>query len=438
MSLNSNKVSSKKVHVVTLGCAKNVVDSEQLMKQLEAENYLVEFDKPNSDARSVIINTCGFINDSKQESIDIILAWADAKTKGKIDNLLVMGCLSERYYDDLKAEIPEVNAYFGVNNINDIVTRLGGSLHSDLLNDRVLSTPSHFAYLKISEGCDRICSFCAIPLIRGKHVSRPADEIVAEAKNLVAKGVKELILVAQDLTFYGVDTEGKPMLASLLEKLASRSGAEWIRLHYAYPTSFPREIVQVMKSYSNICAYLDIPFQHSSDAMLKIMRRGNSSAQSYELINFLRTEIPNLTLRTTLIAGHPGETEADFQELLRFIKEVKFDRLGVFPYSHEEQTYSYLNYEDSISEEVKQERVEILMSAQQAISGELNQKKIGQTLRVLVDRKEGDYWIGRSEADSPEIDNEVIITSAKKIKIGDFVNVTITSADDFDLTGTVN
>ena len=435
MSLNSNKKLTKKVHVVTLGCAKNIVDSEQLMKQLEAENFSVEFDKPHSDARSVIINTCGFINDSKQESIDTILAWAEAKAKGKIDNLLVMGCLSERYYEDLKTEIPEVDAYFGVNNINDIITRLGGNLHTDLLNDRVLSTPSHYAYLKISEGCDRVCSFCAIPLIRGKHISRSADEILVEAKNLVAKGVKEIILVAQDLTFYGIDTEGKPMLASLLDKLASRSGAEWIRLHYAYPTSFPREVLQVMKSYSNICAYLDIPFQHISDVMLKNMRRGNSAVQTYELINFIRKEIPGITLRTTLIAGHPGETQAEFDELLKFVKEVRFDRLGVFPYSHEEQTYSYLNFEDSILEEVKEERVEILMAAQQLISGELNQQKVGKTLRVLVDRKEGDFWIGRSEADSPEIDNEVIITSAQNIKIGEFVNVSITSADDFDLTG---
>ena len=435
MSLNSNNVSNKKVQVVTLGCAKNIVDSEQLMKQLEAENFSVEFDKPHSDARSVIINTCGFINDSKQESIDTILAWAEAKAKGKIDNLLVMGCLSERYYEDLKTEIPEVDAYFGVNNINDIITRLGGNLHTDLLNDRVLSTPSHYAYLKISEGCDRVCSFCAIPLIRGKHISRSADEILVEAKNLVAKGVKEIILVAQDLTFYGIDTEGKPMLASLLDKLASRSGAEWIRLHYAYPTSFPREVLQVMKSYSNICAYLDIPFQHISDVMLKNMRRGNSAVQTYELINFIRKEIPGITLRTTLIAGHPGETQAEFDELLKFVKEVRFDRLGVFPYSHEEQTYSYLNFEDSILEEVKEERVEILMAAQQLISGELNQQKVGKTLRVLVDRKEGDFWIGRSEADSPEIDNEVIITSAQNIKIGEFVNVSITSADDFDLTG---
>jgi ribosomal protein S12 methylthiotransferase len=429
--------SSNKVHVVTLGCAKNVVDSEHLMKQLERSGFIVEYDRLVSSARNVIINTCGFINDAKQESIDTILAWANAKQEGKIDKLVVMGCLSERYNNELKQEIPEVDGYYGVNNVKDIVEKLGGNLYTDSLNDRVLTTPPHYAYLKISEGCDHLCSFCAIPLIRGKHVSRSSDDILSEARNLVQQGVKEIILVAQDLTYYGIDTEGKQTLPLLLDKLASRSGAEWIRLHYAYPTSFPRDLIKVINSYPNICKYLDIPFQHISDNMLKAMRRGIGRTQTLDLISFLRSEIPELTLRTTLIAGHPDETDADFQQLYDFVKEVRFDRLGIFPYSHEEQTWSYKNFEDNIAEEIKTERVEAIMSLQQEISSELNRKKIGKTLKTLIDRKEGDYWIGRTEADSPEIDNEVIINTSKELNIGTFADVKILSADDYDLNGTI-
>jgi ribosomal protein S12 methylthiotransferase len=427
--------SNNKVHVITLGCAKNVVDSEHLMKQLEKSGFGVEYDRPASSARNVIINTCGFINDAKQESIDTILAWANAKNEGKIDKLFVMGCLSERYNNELKQEIPEVDGYYGVNNIQNIVEKLGGNLYSDLLNDRVLTTPSHYAYLKISEGCDHLCSFCAIPLIRGKHVSRSSDDILTEARNLVQKGVKEIILVAQDLTYYGIDTDGKQTLPLLLDKLASRSGAEWIRLHYAYPSSFPRDLIKVINSYPNICKYLDIPFQHISDNMLKIMRRGIGKKQTLDLINLLRREIPDLTLRTTLIAGHPGETINDFQQLIDFVGDVKFDRLGIFPYSHEEQTWSYKNYEDKISEETKTERVEAIMSLQQEISAELNQSKVGKTLKTLIDRKEDNYWVGRTDADSPEVDNEVIINTSQNLQIGTFANVMIQSADDYDLNG---
>jgi ribosomal protein S12 methylthiotransferase len=422
-----------KINVITLGCAKNIVDSEQLLKQLEINGLQVEHDASQTDARNIIINTCGFINDAKQESIDTILAWADLRQAGKIDHLFVMGCLSERYKNELIKEIPEVDAFFGVNSIEQVVEKLGFNLRTDLLGDRILSTPKHYAYLKISEGCNRRCSFCAIPLIRGKHISRPIEDILAEAKLLCSRGTKELILVAQDLTYYGLDIYKKHMLPELLDRLATESGAEWIRLHYAYPAEFPVEVLDVMKRHSNICHYLDIPFQHISDNMLKTMRRGNNRQQTYELMDKIRTAIPDIALRTTLLTGHPGETEADFNELLQFVKEARFDRLGVFAYSHEEDTHSY-TLTDDLSDEEKQSRVDKLMEVQQLISEEKNNARIGKTYKILIDRQEGDYWVGRTEYDSPEIDNEVLVsTSGLELKVGEFIQARVTSASDYDL-----
>ena len=423
----------EKINVVTLGCSKNTVDSEYLMAQLTANRYDVVFDSNDTDAKTVIINTCGFIGDAKEESIDTILGFVNAKEAGLIERIFVFGCLSQRYRDELIAEIPEVDAFFGVTDLEEIVEAVGGTWRPELAVERYLTTPAHYAYLKISEGCDRSCGYCAIPLIRGKHVSVPMEELVAEAELLAAKGVKELIVIAQDTTYYGLDLYKERKLADLLRYLCRVDGIRWIRLHYAYPAQFPDDVIAVMRDEPKICKYLDIPFQHVSDSQLKGMRRGHTRDQAYALINHLRSEIPGIAIRTTLLTGYPGETEADFGELLEFVKQVRFDRLGVFPYSEEEGTHSALKLTDDVPEETKEERVEILMKAQSKISLENNQRKIGTTEKVIIDRYEDGYWIGRTQYDSPEVDQEVLIDASAPLVIGGFYTVRITSAEDYDL-----
>jgi ribosomal protein S12 methylthiotransferase len=433
------QVRGKTIRLITLGCSKNIVDSEVLLAQLKSNRIDISYDDNGSDqARIVIINTCGFIKDAKQESINTILQFIRAKEKGLVDHVVVMGCLSERYKSELQKEIPHVDKYFGVNDLESIIKHLGLNYRSDLLGERLLTTPAHYAYLKISEGCDRRCSFCAIPLIRGRHISKPLESLVTEAHNLARKGVKELILVAQDLTRYGVDLTGRQELPVLLKALSDVSGIEWIRLHYAYPARFPKKIIDIMRERSNICKYLDIPFQHNSDKVLKMMHRGHSGKQNYELIDYIRKKIPDITLRTTLIVGHPGETKQEFEKLKRFVETVRFDRLGVFTYSPEEDTYSSKMYRNNVSDKVKKERADHLMERQQSMSLALNNSKIGNTIKVLVDGRAGEYWIGRSEQDSPEIDNEVLITGNKTAPaIGGFYNVRITGAEEFDLYGSL-
>jgi len=428
----------KTIHFITLGCSKNLVDSEHLMKQIEYSGYEVTHNSDNIKSGTVIINTCGFIRDAKQESIDTILEFAHAKIEGKIQNLFVIGCLSELYKDELKKEISEVDKFFGVNNVDEILKNLGIGVHKELLRDRFQTTPKHFAYLKISEGCDRTCAFCTIPVIRGKHISVSIEKLKEEAQQLSNQGVKELILIAQDLTYYGLDLYKERRLASLLEELVTIEGIEWIRLHYAYPHKFPMDVVEVMKKNPKICRYLDIPFQHISDAVLHKMRRGNNRMQAIELIKKLRSEIPGITIRTTMLVGHPGETESDFIQLLDFVKETRFERLGVFPYSHEEKSFAYSNYEDEISEDIKNYRVDTLMELQRQISAEINHEKIGKEYKVIIDRREGDFFIGRTEFDSPEVDNEVLVSASDNIKIGNFYAIKITDANEFDLIGNVN
>ncbi|MDP1623812.1 MAG: 30S ribosomal protein S12 methylthiotransferase RimO [Bacteroidales bacterium] len=423
-----------RIGLVSLGCAKNLVDSELLMKQLEANNYEIVFDPVNTaDIDTAIINTCGFINDAKQESIDTILQYVGAKQHNKIGRVYVMGCLSERYTSKLQLEIPEVDAFFGVNDLRKIINHIGGTYKSQLLGERKLTTPSHYAYLKIAEGCDRKCSFCAIPMIRGKHVSRPMEEIVSEASRLVQAGVKEINIISQDTTYYGLDLYKKRRLPELLDSLADIEGLEWIRLHYTYPDGFPPELLDVVRSRSNICNYIDIPLQHISDRILKSMHRGMDGAGIRKLVDSIREAIPGVAIRTTLIAGYPGETEKEFRELRDFIEEYRFDRLGVFSYSHEEDTRAF-KLRDSISEKRKTERVDELMSLQESISHSLNQDKVGQIIKVLVDRCEGEFDIARSEHDSPEVDNEVLIHNRGKVLIpGSFCNVKINRAESFDL-----
>jgi len=423
----------KKINIVTLGCSKNLVDSERLYKQLEANGYSVVHDSNDTSAKVVVINTCGFIGDAKEESIDTILSFAHAKEKGKIRHLFVMGCLSERYKKDLQLEIPEVDEFFGVNNLEDIIKAIGGDLKTDLLGERKLTTPKHYAYLKISEGCNWGCSYCAIPLIRGKHVSVPIESLITEAKSLAAKGVRELLIIAQDTTYYGLDIYGKRMLGELLNKLSEIEGIEWIRLHYAYPTFFPSDVIDVIRDNPKVCKYLDIPFQHISDKVLKKMRRGINKEETYALIKKLKTEIPDIALRTTLLVGHPGETEAEFLQLVEFVKDVKFDRLGVFPYSEEENTYAAINFDDAVSEETKQERVEAIMQLQSEIALTKNKDRVGKKMRVLIDRFEGDFYIARSQYDSPEVDQEVLIDADRDAIIGKFYDVKITDAEEFDL-----
>lgn len=425
-----------KVNIVTLGCSKNVVDSEVLLTQLRGNGIETQHEAQNDDASVVIINTCGFIDNAKQESIDTILRYVDAKEEGVVDKVYVTGCLSQRYKDDLEKEIPQVDAWFGTRDLSRILKVFKADYKQELVGERILTNPSHYAYLKISEGCDRPCSFCAIPLMRGNHISRPIEELVLEAKNLAKAGTKELLLIAQDSTYYGLDLYKKRNLATLLEKLADVEGIDWIRLHYAFPSGFPLDVLDVMAKRPNICKYLDIPLQHGSTKMLEIMRRGTTREKTEQLINTIRDRVPGIAIRTTMIAGHPGETPEAFDEMLSFIERSRFDRLGVFTYSHEENTHAH-TMPDDVPEETKQERMEEVMELQQGISLELNQQKIGNTYKVLVDRKEGGNFIGRTEYDSPEVDNEVIIESADYLRIGDFVNVKVNAATEFDLTGTV-
>lgn len=425
-----------KVNIVTLGCSKNLVDSEQIFTQLRGNKFDVTHESEKDHAGIVIINTCGFIDNAKQESIDTILRYAEAKEEGLVEKVYVTGCLSHRYKDELSAEIPAVDAWFGTNELPRLLKTLKANYKHELVGERLITTPSHYAYLKISEGCDRPCSFCAIPLMRGNHVSQPIDLLVEQAKNLVAKGTKELILIAQDLTYYGLDIYKKRNLAELLDRLADVEGADWIRLQYAYPSGFPMEVLDVIKNRSNICNYLDMPLQHGSNEMLKRMRRGITREKTEQLIETIREKLPDLALRTTMIVGHPGETEAEFEELVKFVEWAKFDRLGVFPYSHEEQTHAH-TMADDVDPEVKEERAADLMAVQQDISAAKNDAKVGTTYKVLFDRKEGGYFIGRTEHDSPEVDNEVLVeaNSENYIRLGDFAQVKITSSEAFDLYG---
>ncbi len=426
-----------KVNIVTLGCSKNLVDSEVLLTQLRGNGIDVTHESKKDDSNIVVINTCGFIDNAKQESIDTILRYVDAKEEGLVEKVYVTGCLSQRYSQDLEKEIPQVDAWFGTRDLSRLLKQLNANYKHELVGERILTNPSHFAYLKISEGCDRPCSFCAIPLMRGKHVSRPMEELVLEAKNLAKNGTKELLLIAQDSTYYGLDIYKKRNLSDLLKRLSDVEGIDWIRLHYAFPSGFPLDVLDVMAERNNICKYLDIPLQHGSSEMLKLMKRGITREKTEDLLQTIRTKVPGIAIRTTLIAGHPGETEAHFDEMMRFVEQSRFDRLGVFPYSHEENTHSY-SFVDDVPAEVKQERVDAIMELQQGISLELNQAKVGKTFNVLIDRKEGGNFIGRTEFDSPEVDNEVIFEGAEAyLRIGDFVHAKVNSATEFDLIAQV-
>lgn len=427
---------SPTVDVITLGCSKNLVDSEQLMRQFEVLGYKVRHDAENPDGEIVIINTCGFIGDAKEESINTIIQFADRRKQNKIQKLFVMGCLSERYLKELRLEIPEVDKFYGKFNYNDILTELGQDYRADLRLERTLTTPAHYAYIKISEGCNRTCSYCAIPIITGKHRSRSMEDIENEVKGLVSKGVKEFQLIAQDLSYYGQDRYKILKLAELTERLSDIPGVEWLRLHYAYPTQFPYDILKVMRERDNVCNYLDIALQHVSTNMLKKMRRNITSEQTYELIDRIRSEVPDIHLRTTLLLGHPGESEKDVSELKDFVRKARFERLGAFAFSNEDGTYAYTNYTDDIPNEVKQSRVDEIMSIQQGISAEINQLKIGRTLKVIIDRSEDEYFIGRTEYDSPEVDQEVLIPiTTAGVKQGEFYHSKIVDATDFDLYG---
>lgn len=422
------------MNIVTLGCSKNSVDSEVLLTQLRGNGIDAVHESKKDDSNVVIINTCGFIDNAKQESIDTILRYVDAKEEGLVEKVYVTGCLSQRYKDDLEKEIPEVDAWFGTRDLSRLLKQLNANYKHELVGERILTNPGHYAYLKISEGCDRPCSFCAIPLMRGKHVSRPMEELALEARNLAKNGTKELLLIAQDSTYYGLDIYKKRALADLLRRLSDVEGIEWIRLHYAFPTGFPMDTLDVMAERSNICKYLDIPLQHGSSRMLQLMRRGTTREKTEQLLQTIREKVSGIAIRTTLIAGHPGETQADFDEMMAFVERSRFDRLGVFAYSHEENTHSY-SFQDDVPAEVKQQRVEAIMELQQGISWELNQQRVGKTFKVLVDRKEGKDFIGRTEFDSPEVDNEVIIHTSDYLRMGDFTQVAISSASEFDLTG---
>ena len=433
--MKTKTLKKNKVNVITLGCSKNVFDSEILMAQLKANKYDVVHEDDAGDSSIVIINTCGFIDNAKQESIDTILQWSDAKEHGFVDKVYVTGCLSQRYKPELEKEIPNVDAYFGTRELPRLLKTLKADYKHELVGERLLTTPSHFAYFKISEGCDRKCSFCAIPLMRGNHVSVPIEELVSRAQKLAAQGVKELILIAQDLTFYGLDLYKKRELAKLLEELSKVEGIEWIRLHYAFPSGFPMEVIDVIKDKPNICNYLDIPLQHASTRMLTAMRRGITREKTTQLIKNIRNIVPGIAIRTTLISGYPGETEEDHAEMLEWVAEMRFDRLGVFTYSHEEDTHAH-NFEDDVPASVKQKRAEEIMELQAGISHEINLQKVGKTFKVMIDRVEGDVFIGRTEADSPEVDNEVIIPkSSGYARIGDFAEVKITDAGPYDLFG---
>lgn len=426
------------IDIITLGCSKNLVDSEHLMRQLEEAGYHVTHDAERPQGEIAVINTCGFIGDAKEESINMILEFAQAKEEGLLKKLYVMGCLSERYLKELAIEIPQVDKFYGKFNWKELLHDLGKNYREELHNERILTTPAHYAYLKISEGCDRKCSYCAIPIITGRHVSRPMEEILQEVQYLVDLGVKEFQIIAQELTYYGVDLYHKQMLPELVERIADIPGVEWIRLHYAYPAHFPTDLFRVMRERPNVCKYMDIALQHISDNMLQKMRRHVTKEQTYQLIENFRKEVPGIHLRTTLMVGHPGETEADFEELKEFVRKVRFDRMGAFAYSEEEGTFAANNYEDNISQEVKQARLDELMAIQQEISSELSAAKIGRQMKVIIDRVEGDYYIGRTEFDSPEVDPEVLIErNGEQLIIGNFYQVEIVNSDDFDLYGRI-
>ncbi|NRB58805.1 MAG: 30S ribosomal protein S12 methylthiotransferase RimO [Winogradskyella sp.] len=432
--MRTKTLKKNRINVVTLGCSKNVYDSEVLMGQLKASGKDVVHEQ---EGNVVVINTCGFINNAKEESVNTILHYMQKKEEGDVDKVFVTGCLSERYKPDLQKEIPNVDQYFGTTELPSLLKALGADYKHELIGERLTTTPKNYAYLKIAEGCDRPCSFCAIPLMRGKHKSTPIEELVTEAEKLAANGVKELILIAQDLTYYGLDLYKKRNLAELLENLVKVEGIDWIRLHYAFPTGFPMDVLDVMKREPKICNYLDIPLQHISDSILKSMRRGTTKEKTTKLLKEFRVAVPEMTIRTTLIVGYPGETEEDFQTLKEWVKEMRFERLGCFTYSHEENTHAY-NLEDNVPEEVKLQRANEIMEIQSQISWELNQQKIGQEFKVVIDRKEGNYFVGRSEFDSPDVDNEVLIdATATYLKTGEFTTVKIVEAEDFDLYGEV-
>lgn len=434
-TLKTKKLTKDKVNIVTLGCSKNLVDSEVLLTQLRGNGIDVQHESPKDDHNIVVINTCGFIDNAKQESIDTILQYVDAKREGMVEKVYVTGCLSQRYKDDLEKEIPEVDAWFGTRDLPALLKKFKADYKHELVGERIITSPRHFAYLKISEGCDRPCSFCAIPLMRGGHVSRPIEELVAEARNLAKNGTKELLLIAQDSTYYGLDLYRKRNLADLLRALSDVEGIDWIRLHYAFPSGFPMDVLDVMAERPNICKYLDIPLQHGSTRMLQLMRRGITREKTEELIHTIRHKVPGIALRTTLIAGHPGETEADFDEMADFVTRMAFDRLGIFTYSHEEQTHAH-SMADDVPEEIKQERASEIMFIQQQISTRLNEAKVGKTFKVLFDRKESGHFIGRTEHDSPEVDNEVLVDARKHfVRVGDFADVRILRSEEFDLYG---
>jgi len=434
--MKTKTLKKNKVNVVTLGCSKNLVDSEVLMGQLKANKFDVEHEGESDDHQIVIINTCGFVDNAKQESIDTILRYVEAKKEGAVEKVYVTGCLSERYKKDLEIEIPEVDAYFGTRELPKILKTLKADYKHELVGERLLTTPQHYAYFKISEGCDRPCSFCAIPLMRGTHVSVPVEELVQRAKSLASKGTRELLMIAQDLTYYGLDIYKKRELAQLISKVSEVEGIDWIRLHYAFPSGFPMEVLDVMKEKANVCKYLDMPLQHITDTMLTSMRRGITKQKTIDLVNKIRDKVPGIALRTTLIAGYPGETEKDHEEMLRWVEETRFERLGIFTYSHEENTHAHL-LKDDVSEKVKRKRADAVMAIQQEISMQLNQQKVGQDFKVLIDRKEGEYYVGRTEFDSPDVDNEVLIKADNDtyLRIGDFAKVEIYEASDFDLYG---
>jgi ribosomal protein S12 methylthiotransferase len=434
--MKTKTLKQDKVNVITLGCSKNLVDSENLITQLKANDYEVMHDS-NDDANIIIINTCGFIDLAKEESINTIVQYADIKSQGRIDKLYVTGCLSQRYKDDLEKEIPEVDAYFGTLELPGLLAKLNADYKHELIGERTLTTPQHFAYMKISEGCNRTCSFCAIPLMRGKHISRTIESLVTEAKHFASIGVKELVLIAQELTYYGLDLYKKRALPELLDALCEVEGIEWIRLHYAYPSKFPREIFDAMAAQPKVCNYLDIPLQHASDTVLERMKRQTTRQEQKELIEYARTVVPDIAIRTTFLVGFPGETESEFQDLCDFVQEIRFDRVGVFQYSHEEDTSGFL-LADDLSAEDKAERANRIMEIQQSISWDHNQAKVGKKLRVLFDRKEGEYFIGRTEYDSPEVDNEVLVNAKDNfVRLGDFAIVEITDAEEYDLYGRV-
>ena len=426
-----------KVDIITLGCSKNLVDSEQLMRQFVANGYTVEHDPHKINGEIVVVNTCGFIGDAQEESINMILELGEQKQKGRIGKLFVMGCLSERFLKDLEKELPEVDRFYGKFNWKELISDLGKSYHQELATERVLTTPRHYAYVKIGEGCNRTCSYCSIPIITGAYQSRPMEEIVDEVRGLVAQGVKEFQMIAQDLTFYGLDRYKRMALPELVERVSDIPGVEWIRLHYGYPSHFPYDLLPVMRERDNVCKYMDIALQHISDPMLKMMRRNITKAETYELLERMRREVPGIHLRTTLMVGHPGETEQDFEELIRFVKDIRFEGMGAFAYSHEEGTYAYQHYKDEIPQEVKQDRLDYLMRVQEGISADVNASKVGQTFRVIVDREEEDFYVGRTQYDSPEVDPEILISKDTPLSPGSFYQVKVIDAQAFDLYGKV-